>query len=203
MSKKKFSLSTFLLDIGLVFIVIVVLVIIILVFPTNYLEILAQSWQLTLEQLITIIPIFLVATFLAGLFDIWIDKELVIRLFNKTGLLGGLLFISALGVITPGPIFAMFPIVLVLARKGIKPHFIVAFIAGQTMMGPMRIPLELYYLGAIFLITRAILALVMGIVSGLLTLPVSQWIYNDLKKQEMLNFSEEDEKEKIQENSDV
>ncbi|MHA1132064.1 MAG: permease [Candidatus Helarchaeota archaeon] len=203
MSKKKFSLSTFLLDIGLVFIVIAVLVIIILVFPTNYLEILAQSWQLTLEQLITIIPIFLVATFLAGLFDIWIDKELVIRLFNKTGLLGGLLFISALGVITPGPIFAMFPIVLVLARKGIKPHFIVAFIAGQTMMGPMRIPLELYYLGAIFLITRAILALVMGIVSGLLTLPVSQWIYNDLKKQEMLNFSEEDEKEKIQENSDV
>jgi uncharacterized membrane protein YraQ (UPF0718 family) len=184
--KEKFSLGTFLLDIGLVFIVLAVVIIILIIFPEDYPTILLDSWYLTLDELITIIPIFLVATFLAGLFDIWVDKELVIRLFDKTGLWGGLLFISTLGVITPGPIFAMFPVVLVLARKGVKPHFLVAFIAGQTMMGPMRIPLELYYLGVTFLIARAILALVMGIVSGLLTLPVTRWLDKDLKKQEAL-----------------
>ena len=199
--KEKFHLGTFLLDIGLVFIVIAVVIIIFFVFPTNWGEIFAESWQLTLEELITIIPIFLVATFLAGLFDIWVDKELVVRLFKKTGLLGGLLFISTLGVITPGPIFAMFPIVLVLARKGVKPHFLVAFIAGQTMMGPMRIPLELYYLGVTFLTVRAILSLVMGIVSGLLTLPVTNWLDKDLKKQEALQESEEDKSEEIQADS--
>ncbi len=184
--KKKFGIGTFLLDIGLVFVVIVVVIIIIFVFPENYGEIFLQSWLLTQNELITIIPIFLVATFLAGLVDIWVDKELVVRVFRKTGLLGGLLFISTLGVITPGPIFAMFPVVLVLARKGVESHFLVAFIAGQTMMGPMRIPLEIYYLGINFLIVRAILALVMGIVSGLLTYPVSKWLNEDLKKRKAL-----------------
>ncbi|HUX99560.1 MAG TPA: permease [Candidatus Deferrimicrobium sp.] len=182
MEKKKFSIGTFLLDIGLVFIVIAVIIIIIFVFPDNYVEIFAQSFSLTLEELITIIPIFLVATFLAGLVDIWVDKGIVIRLFRKTGLWGGLIFITVLGVITPGPIFAMFPIVLVLKRKGVEAHFIVAFIAGQTMMGPMRIPLEIYYLGISFLIVRAILAILMGIVSGLITYPFSKWLDKDIEK---------------------
>ncbi len=193
--ESKFGIGTFLLDIGLVFIVIAVVIIIIFAFPEDYYEIFVVSWNLTLEELITIVPIFFVASLLAGLVDIWVDKDLVVRVFTKTGLLGGLVFISALGVITPGPIFAMFPVVLVLARKGVKPHFIVAFIAGQTMMGPMRIPLELYYLGVNFLVVRAILSLVMGVVSGLLTLPVTKWIDNDLKKQRALQLSEEGESE--------
>ena len=198
--KKKFSIGTFLLDIGLVFIVIAVVIIIIFVFPENYAEIFAESWSLTLDEMITIIPIFIVATFLAGLFDIWVDKELVIRLFKKTGLLGGLFFISILGIMTPGPIFAMFPVVLVLARKEVKPHFLVAFIAGQTMMGPMRIPLEIYYLGVSFLLTRFILAIIMGVVSGLLTLPLSEWIHRDLKKQKAF-LRKEDGSEEVTPNS--
>ncbi|MHA1650313.1 MAG: permease [Candidatus Helarchaeota archaeon] len=191
MKKKKFDIGTFLLDISLIFIVIAVIIIVIIVFPDMYPEILADSFRMGLDELITIIPIFLVATFLAGLMDIWVDKELVVRLFKKTGLLGGLFFISILGVITPGPIFAMFPVVLVLARKGVESHFLIAFIAGQTMMGPMRLPLELYYLGINFLIIRAILSIVMGVISGLLTLPVSKWLNEDLKKQKALSFSEE------------
>lgn len=203
MTKEKFRIGTFLLDIGLVFIVIVVVLIIFLVFPTDYPKIFAESWQLTLDELITIVPIFLVATFLAGLVDIWVDKEIVVRLFKKTGTLGGLLFISVLGVITPGPIFAMFPVVLVLARKGVKPHFLIAFIAGQTMMGPMRIPLELYYLGVNFLIVRAILSLVMGVVSGLLALPVTRWLAKDLKKREILQISEQAKSEEVKPDSEL
>ncbi len=192
MKKKKFDIGTFLLDISLIFIVIAVIIIVIIIFPDIYPEILADSFRMGLNELITIIPIFLVATFLAGLVDIWVDKELVVRLFKKTGLLGGLFFISILGVITPGPIFAMFPVVLVLARKGVESHFLIAFIAGQTMMGPMRLPLELYYLGVNFLIIRAILSIVMGVISGLLTLPVSKWLNEDLKKQKALSYSEKE-----------
>ena len=59
------------------------------------------------------------------------------------------------------------------------------------MMGPMRIPLELYYLGVNFLIVRAVLSIVMGVVSGLLTLPVSKWIHNDLKKRNALDTTTE------------
>lgn len=189
---KKFSFSAFLLDIGLVFLVIAVVIIIILVYPDNYYTIFVKAWDLTLNQLITIIPIFLVSTFLAGIVEVWVEKDIVIRFFKKRGLLTGLIFISVLGILTPGPIFAMFPIVLVLARKGVKPHFLIAFIAGQTMMGPCRIPLELYYLGGTFLIVRTILALLMAIVSGLLTLPISEWLHKDLNKQQSLISSREE-----------
>ena len=199
--KTKVDIGTFLLDIGLVFIVIAVVIIVIFAFPTLYPDILTISFHLGMMELLTIIPIFLVATFLAGLVDIWVDKDLVVRLFKKTGTIGGLVVITILGVITPGPIFAMFPVVLVLARKGVESHFLVAFIAGQTMMGPMRLPLELVYLGVEFLIVLAILSIVMGVVSGLLTLPVSNWLNNDLKKQKALDLADEQDTEETESES--
>ncbi|NHI92180.1 MAG: hypothetical protein EAX96_06720 [Candidatus Lokiarchaeota archaeon] len=180
--KKKFELGPFLLDIMLVFVVLAVCIIIIIIFPTEFISIFQVSLSVTIDQLISIIPIFLVATFLAGIMDIWIDKEMVVKLFDKTRLIVGLLFITCIGIATPGPIFAMFPIVLVLKRKGVKSHFLIAFIAGQTMMGPMRIPLELIYLGPTFLLVRALLAIFSGLMSGLLALPFSKWLDKDITK---------------------
>ena len=180
--KKKFEIGQFLLDIMLVFIVLGVCIIVIIIFPTQFLAIFQVSFTVTLDELISVIPIFLVATFLAGIMDIWIDKEMVVKLFGKTRLIGGLIFITCLGIATPGPIFAMFPIVLVLQRKGVKSHFLIAFIAGQTMMGPMRIPLELLYLGPTFLLVRTLLAIFSGLMSGLIALPFSKWLDKEISK---------------------
>ncbi|MHA1799265.1 MAG: permease [Candidatus Helarchaeota archaeon] len=180
--KKKLNIGEFLLDIMLVFIVIGVLIIVIIIYPTQFLIIFQSSFTITLNQLVSIIPIFLVATFLAGIMDVWIEKEMVVKLFDKTKLIRGLFYITCLGIITPGPIMAMFPIVLILKRKGVKSHFLIAFIAGQTMMGPLRIPLELLYLGAPFLLVRTVLAIFSGITSGLITLPFSNWLDKDLAK---------------------
>ncbi len=180
--KKKFELGAFLLDISLVFIVLAVCIIVIIIYPTHFISIFQVSFSVTLDQLISVIPIFLVAVFLAGIMDVWMDKDLVVNMFKKTRLVGGLLLITLLGIATPGPIFAMFPIVLVLKKKGVSSPFLIAFIAGQTMMGPMRIPLEIVYLGPTFLLVRFCLAVLTGLLSGLLTLPFSNWLDKDLEK---------------------
>lgn len=180
--KKKFEVGAFLLDISLVFIVLGVCIIVIIIYPFQFVSIFQVSFSVTLEELISVIPIFLVAVFLAGIMDVWMDKDMVVNLFTKTRLIGGLLIITFLGICTPGPIFAMFPIVLVLKKKGVSSPFLIAFIAGQTMMGPMRIPLEIVYLGPTFLLVRFCLAILTGMMSGLLTLPVSKWLDKDLEK---------------------
>jgi len=124
-------------------------------------------------NLIETIPIFIVASFLAGWVDAWVDRDLVTRVLTGRNLLVGLTIVTCIGIITPGPIYSIFPLVYVLKRKGVGSHFLIAFMTGQTLMGPLRIPLELYYLGLNFFIFRLISSVILGIFAGLCAYPLS------------------------------
>jgi len=77
-----------------------------------------------------------------------------------------LLYATVLGVMTPGPVYAMYPIVFSLKKKGIQDHILVSYITGQTMIGPARISLEIGLLGFNFFIWRVIISLFMGTLAG-------------------------------------
>jgi len=124
-------------------------------------------------NLIETIPIFIVASFLAGWVDAWVDRNLVTRVLTGRNLLVGLTIVTCVGIITPGPIYSIFPLVYVLKRKGVDSHHLIAFMTGQTLMGPLRIPLELYYLGLNFFIFRLISSVILGIFAGLCAYPLS------------------------------
>jgi uncharacterized membrane protein YraQ (UPF0718 family) len=124
-------------------------------------------------NLIETLPIFIVASFLAGWVDAWIDRDLVTRFLTGRNLLVGLIIVTCVGIITPGPIYSIFPIVYVLKKKGVDSHYLIAFMTGQTLMGPLRIPLELHYLGLNFFIFRLISSVVLGIFAGLCAYPLS------------------------------
>jgi len=124
-------------------------------------------------NLIEIIPIFIVASFLAGWVDAWVGRDLVTRFLTGRNLLVGLTIVTCVGIITPGPIYSIFPLVYVLKRKGVSSHYLIAFMTGQTLMGPLRIPLELYYLGLNFFIFRLISSVILGIFAGLCAYPLS------------------------------
>jgi len=124
-------------------------------------------------NLIETIPIFIVASFLAGWVDAWVDRDLVTRVLTGRNLLVGLTIVTCVGIITPGPIYSIFPLVYVLKRKGVGSHYLIAFMTGQTLMGPLRIPLELYYLGLNFFIFRLISSVILGIFAGLCAYPLS------------------------------
>ncbi len=124
-------------------------------------------------NLIETIPIFIVASLLAGWMDAWIDRDLVTRFLTGRNLLVGLTIVTCVGIVTPGPIYSIFPLVYVLKRKGVGSHYLIAFMTGQTLMGPLRIPLELYYLGLNFFIFRLISSVILGIFAGLCAYPLS------------------------------
>ncbi|MFW9907408.1 MAG: permease [Candidatus Thorarchaeota archaeon] len=126
----------------------------------------------SVENLIETIPIFIIASLLAGWVDAWIDKDIATRLFREQNLLVSMIAITILGIFTPGPIYSIFPIVWVLRKKGIGSHYLIAYITGQTLMGPMRIPLEIYYLGVPFFLFRVFSSILLGVFAGLCAYPL-------------------------------
>ncbi|MHA1247552.1 MAG: permease [Candidatus Thorarchaeota archaeon] len=147
-------------------------------FPTR----ISEAIDFSVTNLIETIPIFIVASLLAGWVDAWVDKDLVVRLFKQRGLVAGLFVITCLGIATPGPIYSIFPIVYVLKKKGIDSHFLIAYLTGQTLMGPMRIPLELYYLGTTFFVFRLVSTVLLGVFAGLCAYPIHRWLNESLER---------------------
>ena len=85
-----------------------------------------------------------------------------------------LLYATLFGVMTPGPVYAMYPIVFSLKKKGIQNHILVSYITGQTMIGPARISLEIGLLGFNFFIWRVFLSLFIGTLAGFLYFLISR-----------------------------
>lgn len=101
----------------------------------------------------------------------WVPPNLAERYLSKSELkhqLRYLFFATILGILTPGPVYAIYPIVLVLKKKGIRNPILVSYITGQTIIGPARIPFEVGLFGVEFFTFRLALSVVMGTLAGLL-----------------------------------
>lgn len=87
-----------------------------------------------MEMLIIVPPIFV----LLGLFDEWAPKETIVKLMGeRSGVLG--IFLSiALGSFSAGPLYAAFPVAVVLMNKGCRFSNILLFVcAWSTTKIPM------------------------------------------------------------------
>ncbi len=87
-----------------------------------------------------------------------------------------LFYATLFGIITPGPVYAIYPIVFVLRKKGIGYPLLVSFITGQTIIGPARIPLEIGIFGTKFFLYRLGLSFIMGPAAGILYILLSKII---------------------------
>ncbi len=87
-----------------------------------------------------------------------------------------LFYAAVFGILTPGPVYAIYPILLVMKNKGINNSILVAYITGQTIVGPARIPFEVGLFGLEFFLYRVALALVMGPLAGILYILLSKVI---------------------------
>ncbi|MCA9734066.1 MAG: permease [Deferribacteres bacterium] len=81
---------------------------------------------------------------------------------------------TLLGILTPGPVYAIYPIVVLLKKEGINNAILVSYITGQTIVGPARIPFEVGLFGLNFFIYRVILSLAMGVAAGFLYSAISK-----------------------------
>jgi len=87
-----------------------------------------------------------------------------------------LFYASVLGILTPGPVYAIYPILLVMKKKGINNAILVSYITGQTIIGPARIPFEVGLFGIEFFLYRVALSLFMAPLAGVLYVFISKFI---------------------------
>jgi uncharacterized membrane protein YraQ (UPF0718 family) len=81
---------------------------------------------------------------------------------------------SILGILTPGPVYAIYPIVFALKKRGIQNPILVSYITGQTIIGPARVPFEVGLFGLKFFLYRLVLSVIMGPLAGLLYIMISK-----------------------------
>lgn len=110
------------------------------------------TWANMLEMLSVIPPIFI----LLGLLDVWVQKETMIRYMGEKSGIVGILIAFVLGSAAAGPLYAAFPVAVVLLKKGSKLSNVLIFIGAWATT---KIPLLLFEatsMGWKFMLTRLI-----------------------------------------------
>ena len=102
------------------------------------------------EMLLVLPPIFI----LIGLLDVWISKETMIKLMGEGSGFKGILLAFLIGTVAAGPLYAGFPVAIILMKKHVKFFNIIIFIGAWSTT---KIPMLLYEMSALgfkFALTR-------------------------------------------------
>lgn len=109
-----------------------------------------------IEMLGIIPPIFIIL----GLMDVWVEKEVMIKLLGERSGVGGYVVAFLLGSMAAGPLYAAFPIATILLKKGSKLTNVFIFIgAWSTTKIPMLL-FEASALGVDFMLLRLLLNII-------------------------------------------
>lgn len=137
-----------------VFLALVVINLVLLVLrPDIGMKSISSSIDSISNIMIIIPPIFV----LLGLLDIWVPRETIIRLMGEGSGVRGVVLAFLLGSFAAGPLYASFPIALVLMRKGTKFSNVIVFIGAWSTT---KIPLLLFEassMGWKFMISRLLI----------------------------------------------
>ncbi len=125
-----------------------------------------QSAKLALENLIDLLkvvpPIFL----LLGLLDVWVPREVMIKLTGEGSGLLGIALSFLLGSFAAGPLYAAFPVAGIMLKKGSKLSNIMVFVGAWSTT---KIPLLLFEataMGWSFMLGRFLLNLPVILIIG-------------------------------------
>ncbi len=140
-----------------VFLILLVINIVVLVVKP---DIGIKSLQLTksnaLEMLSILPPVFV----LLGLLDVWVKRETMIKFMGEKSGIVGVLLAFFLGSAAAGPLYAAFPVAVVLLKKGSKFSNVLIMIGAWSTT---KIPLLLFEassMGIKFMITRFVLDII-------------------------------------------
>lgn len=103
------------------------------------------------EMLLVLPPIFI----LLGLMDVWVKREQVIQLMgDSSGILGKFLAFL-LGSLAAGPLYAAFPIAVLMLQKGVSLKNMSIFLGSWSTLKIPLLLFELANLGVMFTLVRA------------------------------------------------
>jgi uncharacterized membrane protein YraQ (UPF0718 family) len=108
------------------------------------------TWSNMLEMLSVLPPVFI----LLGLLDVWVQRETMIKFMGEKSGFIGIAIAYLLGSAAAGPLYAAFPVAVVLLKKGSKLSNVLIFMgAWSTTKIPMLL-FEASAMGWKFMLTR-------------------------------------------------
>ena len=116
-----------------------------------------KSFQLTKDNAIEMLSILPPVFILLGLLDVWVRRETMIKFMGEKSGIVGVLLAFLLGSAAAGPLYAAFPVAVVLLKKGSELSNVLIMIGAWSTT---KIPLLLFEassMGIKFMIVRFIL----------------------------------------------
>ncbi len=104
---------------------------------------------------------------LVGLLQVWISRELIVRLLGREGGLKGLLIAALCGTLLIGPAYIIFPLLMSIHKQGAR-WAVVTIVLTSYAVKLQMIPIEVGFLGWPFSLGRALVTLALAIPTGLL-----------------------------------
>ena len=118
-----------------------------------------------LREMLIIMPIVFLLT---ALIDVWISKDMIIKgLGEKSGIRGSIVALI-LGSISAGPIYAAFPLVKTLLKKGASVSSVVVILSSWAVVKIPMLANESKFLGLEFMVYRWIFTVISIIIMGYL-----------------------------------
>ena len=116
-----------------------------------------------IKEMVMILPVVLLITSLA---DLWISKDSIEKSLGKKSNIKGVILSFVLGSFSAGPIYAAFPVVKMLLKKGAKVSNVVIVLSAWAVIKVPMLANEAKFLGLNFMTVRWILTTIMIILLG-------------------------------------
>ncbi len=119
--------------------------------------------------LFRLLPILILAFFVAGLMEVLLPKELLVRWVGEGSGFKGILIGTFLGAVAPGGPFIQFPIVAAMFKAGAHIGPLIAYLSAWALIGVNRvIAFEIPLLGFHITFTRLLCSFIFPIIIGYL-----------------------------------
>ncbi|MEC9487954.1 MAG: permease [Halanaerobium sp.] len=124
----------------------------------------SETYSVLLRTLILLIAAFVVA----GMAQVLIPDEMIIRLFGQGSGLKGYMVASITGALIPGGPYVYYPFAVSMIGSGASLGPIISFLAAKSLWSISRLPLEFALLGPLLATIRILSSLVFPPLAGLL-----------------------------------
>lgn len=152
-----------------VFIILVIVQILLqITLPQIGMKSLSNIKQNIQEMILVIPPIFI----LLGLLDVWIDRQTMMKYTGKDAGIKGTIIAFILGSVAAGPLYAAFPVAVVMIKKGAWLFNVFVFIGAWSTTKIPMLTFEASSLGIYFTAVRLFFSVIGIIVIALILVKV-------------------------------
>jgi len=119
-----------------------------------------------IKEMLMIMPVVFILT---ALLDLWLPKDKVIRYLGKEAGVKGVVFSFVLGSISAGPVYAAFPMCVMLHKKGASIRNLVIILSSWAVIKIPMLLNEAKFLGLKFMAIRWVLTVIAIIIFSWIT----------------------------------